>query len=178
MALTIKPRERSMMSQTEMHDGKVFVNTETTSTQDAIKAALLDKLDGTAGALDNLFAVMSDLKEKINPAPARPADTVDPNAFFFRLQLHEPMEAVFKTAEEAGKAMQHMRFMAKRVIPSPYARNAKAWGELLKIFSDNLAFAERSFHEAANSACMAAKLLCYAVTFAEADALPDSPEHN
>lgn len=141
--------------------------------QDEYKATLLSKLDETTGTLDALFAVMDSVRERIDPAPARPADTVDPNVFFYKLRLHDHMEALFHAADGVGKAAQEMRLLAKRVAPSAQCRNAKAWGRILGIFSEHLTTQERMLHEAASAACSAAKLLAYAVTFAEADALPD-----
>ena len=133
---------------------------------------MLNKLDETTGTLDALFAVMDSVRERIDPAPARPADTVDANVFYYGLKLHDPMNAVFRAADGVCAAVEQMRCIAKRVYPAPNCRNAKAWSHIISMFADHLSSQERALHDAASAVCSAAKLLCYSVTFATADALP------
>lgn len=149
------------------------MTTTTAQAQDAIKAELLARLDKAQNALCDIGDALDDLGEKLNPAPAPLRDTIDPNAAYLRHKLHEPMEALFAAADEAGRAANSMRFLAKRIVPAPNCRNAKAWGEMVELFSTHLSAQESLAHDALNALCHAARLLSLAVTFAEADALPD-----
>jgi len=148
-------------------------NITTTQAQDAIKAALLERLDMAQDALCGIGDALDGLQEKLNPAPAPLRDTIDPNAAYLRHKLHEPMEALFTAADEVGRAAHSMRFLAKRIVPSPGCRNAKAWGQMVELFSSHLSAQESLAQDALNALCHAARLLSLAVTFAEADALPD-----
>lgn len=148
-------------------------NITTTQEQDAIKAELLERLDKAQNALCGIGNALIGLEERLKPAPAPLRDTIDPNAAYLLYKLHEPMEALFTAADEAGRAASSMRFLAKRIVPSPGCRNAKAWGQMVKLFSSHLSEQERLAHDALNALCHAARLLSLTVTFAEADALPD-----
>ena len=144
-----------------------------TQAQDAIKAALLERLDKAQDALCGIGDALDDLGEKLNPAPAPLRETIDPNAVYQRSRLYEPMETLFTAADEVGRAASSMRFLAKRIVPSPGCRNAKAWGQMVELFSSHLSAQESLAQDAINALCHAARLLSLAVTFAEADALPD-----
>ena len=145
----------------------------TTQAQDAIKAELLERLDKAQDALCGIGDALDGLQEKLNPAPAPLRETIDPNAVYQRSRLHEPMETLFTAADEVGRAAHSMRFLAKRIVPTPRCRNAGAWESMVALFSEHLSTQETALHDALHAMCSAAKLLSLTVTFAEADALPD-----
>lgn len=161
------------MAQTISHEAAVQVKHD--PKQDAYKEKLMSLLERSHDQLVELEDDLQELAMIIDPAPRPLPETVNPAALMSSLLLRDEAEAVQKGAEAFGRTVEEFHRAAKRAQSLlDGGRNARAWKVVLERLEGETFSHVEAVHNATASLLRHMRTVAALVTFAQADALPET----